>query len=66
MSLSFMVVHLLQNKVEKKKCFLKKYVFYLKKKYFYMEKSFILKFFFTEKDFFYREKYNENVKIYLI
>ena len=56
MSLSFMVVHLLQNKVEKKKCFLKKYVFYLQKKYFYMEKSFILKFFFTEKDFFLQRK----------
>ena len=44
------------------------HIHYLQKKWFYMEKrSFILNIFFTEKNFFYREKYKWKCKnIYLI
>ena len=57
-----MVLHLLQNKVEKKKfsekmsVFLTKYILFAEKNVFIWKKSFILKIFFTEKNFFYREK----------
>ena len=53
-----MVLHLLQNKVEKKifsekmSVFLTKYILFAEKNVFIWKKSFILKIFFTEKTFF--------------
>ena len=71
--LSIMVVHLLQNQVEKKIFFFEKiYVFYkiyiiCRKNVFIWKKSFILIFFLLKKTFFCREKYKWKCKnIYLI
>ena len=67
-----MVVHLLQNQVEKKIFFFEKICFlqnihYLQKKCFYMEKKFYIDFFLLKKTFFCREKYKWKCKnIYLI
>ena len=61
---SIMVVHLFQNKVEKKIFFFEeivlvfaKYTLFAEKNFLYGKKSFILKKFFTERNFFYREKH---------
>ena len=65
-----MVVHLLQNQVEKKYFFFEKICFlqnihYLHKKCFYMEKkSFILRIFLLKKTFT-EKNINENVKTYI-
>ena len=54
-----MVVHLLQNQVEKKYFFLKIYIFFTKytlfaeKMFLYEKKKFYIENFFTEKGFFY-------------
>ena len=59
-----MVVHLLQNEVEKNNFFLEqiflfftKYTLFAEKNLFIWKKSFILKKFFTEKNFCYIQKY---------
>ena len=69
--LTYMVVHSLQNQVEKEKIFLKIFLFFTKYTLFggknicTRKKSFILKKVFTEKNFFYRGKYIWKCKKYI-